>query len=361
MTKKIRILCLDGGGIRGIIPATVMEYVEHELKKRTNNQQARIADYFDMIVGTSTGGILACYYLFPNPKKDDLNEPTSLYEASEALDLYAKLGPKIFTESKRFGWFGLRQLFNATMFSSSNIETIFKEEFGDVYMDDLVKKCVITTYNMDKQRSFFFDSRDEKKGRKFLIRDVARSTSAAPTYFPSAIIKNYGDDTKMVNIDGGVFANNPAMCAYAEARNTNFQDIGKENFPSAKDMLILSIGTGAQNLNLNNYQQSNKWGIIKWAKAIPDIMMDGSADTVNYQAKLLFETLEGEDKKNYKRVDVPSANRNENMYSTDMSDASQENIENLKRAGKLALEQAQVEKKNEFTLDEFIDQLINHG
>lgn len=82
MEKKVRILCLDGGGIRGIIPATVMKYVEEQLAIRTNNQLARISDYFDMIVGTSTGAILGCFYLMPHPEKGNPGKPNSKFDAA---------------------------------------------------------------------------------------------------------------------------------------------------------------------------------------------------------------------------------------------------------------------------------------
>ena len=82
--KKVRILSLDGGGIRGIVPAIVIQYVEEKLIEITKNTNARIADYFDLIVGTSTGGILSCFYLTPNPESgNDL--PSSKYTAAKAL------------------------------------------------------------------------------------------------------------------------------------------------------------------------------------------------------------------------------------------------------------------------------------
>jgi patatin-like phospholipase/acyl hydrolase len=156
----------------------------------------------------------------------------------------------------------------------------------------------------------------------------------------------------MVNIDGGVFANNPTMCAYAECRNSKFI---QTNFPSAKDMLILSIGTGGGQFNLPKIEKSGKWSVLKWAKAIPDIMMDGSIDTVHYQMKHLFATLEKKHQFNYKRIDVPLDKR---TYSPDMADASLVNVEALKEAGKEALKDAQIKRPTEYVLDKFIDELI---
>ena len=353
--KKVRILALDGGGMRGIIPATVLEYVENKIIEITNNRNARIADYFDLIAGTSTGGILTAFYLTP-AKSIFKEDPISKYKASEALKFYEKDGIKIFNDSKKFGWFGLRQLFNAAKYSPKELEKILQKEFTFLQIKNLLKPCIITTYNMKTKSSFFFSSREPiEKSRDFYIKDVLRSTSAAPTYFPPAFIKNLATDTEMINIDGGVFANNPAMCAYSEARATEFDSI---SFPSAKDMLILSIGTGGGQFKLPNVKKSTSWGIIPWATSIPNIMMDGSIDTVDYQMRNIFDTLNQKDKFNYKRVDVPLKKR---TYSSDMADASPENIAALKKAGKQALQAAQAKNKNEHTLDEFIHQLIENN
>jgi patatin-like phospholipase/acyl hydrolase len=355
MSKKVRILSLDGGGIRGIIPATVLEYVEKQLIEKTNNPNARLADFFDIIVGTSTGGILACFYLTPNPNTDS-TEPSSKYIASEALELYSKKGELIFEESRRKSWFGLRQIFNATRYRASNLEKIFKEEFGELKFDNLIKPCVVTTYDMEKQSSFFFNSREElDKKRSFYLKDVARSTSAAPTYFAPAKIKNLITGDKMTNLDGGVFANNPSMCAYAECRTSEFKQI---KFPNASNMLFLSIGTGGGQLHFPKLNKVGVWNVIKWAKSAPDIMMDGSIDTVHYQMKQLFETVKSSDNiSNYKRIDVPLKKR---KYDSDMSNASENNIQALKKAGEEALKEALKSKENEKTLDTFIDLLIEN-
>lgn len=367
--KKVRILCLDGGGIRGIVPATVMQYVEEKLIKLSNNPNARISDYFDMIVGTSTGAILGCFYLLPHPNNGNPNTPSSKFKASEAMRFYTEKGGMIFNESKRKSWGGIRQLLNATRFSPENIEKIFKENFGDAYFNELLKACIVTTYDLETQKSFFFNSRElkvKKEERKFLVRDVVRSTSAAPTYFPPAIIKNYGtQNNKMVNIDGGVFANNPTLCAYAEARTTNFESL-KINRPTAEDMLILSIGTGSQKLDLKNYRKSGNWGVISWAKTIPDIMMDGGLDTVDYQVNLIFDTLKPEHKTNYKRVNVPKRLRGldpkidlKPLYESDMSDASPQNIKNLITAGEESIKDSNQIREGDITLDEFIKKIYD--
>lgn len=353
--KKIRILSLDGGGIRGIIPATIMNYVEAELIRRTENKDARIADYFDLFAGTSTGGILSCIYLTPGEKE---NGPSSFYTASQALDFYVKEGYQIFNASKNSKWKRIWGLRDATAYSPAYIESLFLDRFKDLRMSELLKPCLVTTYDMKSKTSFFFSSDEpDSMKRDFYVRDVARSTSAAPTFFPPAVITNLLTNKEMVNIDGGVFANNPSMCAYAEARNSHFPDHEVEE-PTAQNMMILSLGTGGGGFQLPDLAKSESWGVLNWAKSIPEIMMDGSVDTVAFQMKEIFGTLHSKhDQMCFQRIDVPKDGR---IYAADMSDASPENIQKLQEAGKLTLEAA-LKEKDGFSLDTFIDQLIeNH-
>ncbi|MCV9386343.1 patatin-like phospholipase family protein [Reichenbachiella ulvae] len=344
--KKVRILSLDGGGIRGIIPATIMCYVEKKAQEITDNPNLRIADLFDFSAGTSTGGILTCLYLCPG---EDPEGPISKFTAEEALDLYVKYGYDIFNKSK-VKWYDLKMMFDATQYSPRVLEKLAKERFGDKRLSQLLRPALITTYNLKTESTFFFSSREpESKKRDFYLRDVARSTSAAPTYFPPAKIKNLADpNQQMINLDGGVFANNPTMCAYAEVRDSKF---GSLKEPSAKNMQILSIGTGGGNLKIKGVNDSQKWGILKWAENIPNIMMDGSADTVAYEIQSIFNSLESKElKEQYLRVDVPVELRD--SYSSDMADASSKNIRKLQLAAEQTL------KLQKPALDQLIGLLV---
>ena len=151
--KKIRVLAIDGGGIRGIIPATIIKYIENKFIEISKNPNIRISDCFDMIVGTSTGGILACLYLTPNPNKS-VNQPSSKYSANDALDFYKNNGFAIFNHSKKNSWFGIRQIFNSTQYSPKTIEKLFEQEFGMLKMKDLLKRSIITTYDLKKNHHF---------------------------------------------------------------------------------------------------------------------------------------------------------------------------------------------------------------
>jgi len=348
--KKVRILSIDGGGMRGIIPAVIIKYAEEYLQKKS--PKTTIADHFDFIAGTSTGGILTCIYLVPQ----DGNKSKAKFTASEALDFYLKEGYNIFNASRLKNWQRLWGLRNATEYSPQYIEDLFRNKFGNLRMSELLKPCLITTYNMNSKSAFFFTSLEDTNERDFYVRDVTRSTSAAPTYFPPAQINNIApqvehekDNFDMINLDGGVFANNPLMCAYAEARKTNFKTRNNDK-PSASQMYILSLGTGGGTFELKRTEKSNRWSLLKWAKVIPDIMMDGTTDTVTYQMNEIFKTLQVKDQGDYMRIDVPNEYRN---YVADMSDASPGNIQNLMVAGEKTLDYA---KKSE--LDKFLDGLL---
>ena len=358
--KKVRILSIDGGGIRGVIPATILCYVEQKLQELSGRPNARIADYFDMIVGTSTGGILACFYLVPHAENKNIS---AKYTADQALKFYANEGYNIFNRSKRKKWFGLRQLVNATQYDERKIEGIFNQEFGGLKMSQLLKKCLITTYCMKyepessvkhSKSAYFFNSHDHLSERDFYVKDVVRSTSAAPTYFAPAKIKNLADGAQLTNIDGGVFANNPTLCAYSEARNSRFDQL---DYPSAKDMLILSLGTGGGQFALPPVKESPKWGVINWAKSIPEIMMDGSTDTINYHLEKLFSTLSSQHQKNYKRIDVAVEDR---QYASNMADASGPNIEKLRIAGEKTISKAKIKTDQTHGLDTFLQLLIDN-
>jgi len=340
--RKLRVLSIDGGGVRGIVPATILNYLEQGFQTISDNEHMRIADCFDIIVGTSTGGILACLYLSPNTELSfDYISPVSKYTAQDALNFYVKESDFIFNQSKRKSWFGLRSLINAR-----------KYKFGDLKMEDLLDTCVVTSYDMKSKSAIFFNSDEPTyKQRSFYVRDVARSTSAAPTYFSPASIKNLITGEPMCNIDGGVFANNPSLCAYAECRNG---ESDMDVFPATEDILLLSLGTGGGQFDMDNYAKSKNWGIINWATSIPDIMMDGSVDTVDYQMENIFANVKTEGIRNYIRVDVPEELR---LFSSDMSDASEENIAALSTAGKETLKYA----RERLQLDSFIDLLWEHS
>lgn len=319
-TKLTRILSIDGGGIRGIIPGQILVSLENKLKEMDNNPDARIADYFDLIAGTSTGGILTCIYLCPdknNPKK-------SRFSAAEAVDLYLERGDEIFDVSF---WQKLKTAGGVLdeKYSADELEEALIDYMQDLELKDLLKPCLVTSYDIKRRKGHFFTqhtANDDKEN--FYVRDVARATSAAPTYFEVSRVKSFGNEYYPL-IDGGVFVNNPTLCAYAEARKLKFN--ATKNKPTAKEMAILSIGTG----NIDNpyyYKNAKDWGMVQWLKPLIDIMMSGVAETVDYQLGQIYDAVGKPNQ--YLRLSPDLHNAKPSM-----DDASHENLKALKEAGSL--------------------------
>ncbi|MCK4803316.1 MAG: patatin-like phospholipase family protein, partial [Spirochaetes bacterium] len=235
MSKFTRILSIDGGGIRGLIPAKVLAAVEQKLQEKTGNKNAHIADFFDLISGTSTGGLLTCIYLCPglNGSRD-----RPRFSAEEAVRLYMERGDRIFDLSL---WQRIRSAggLRDEKYSADAFEETLEDYFGDLRLSDLLKPCLITAYDIKRRCTVFFTQHDAKRmeTRDFFLKDVARATSAAPTYFEAAKIKSLADVPYPL-IDGGVFANNPAICAYIEVRRKF------KKRPIIKKIAMLSLGTG---------------------------------------------------------------------------------------------------------------------
>src|SRR5581483_7166047 len=258
--KPLRVLALDGGGIRGIIPATVLA----EIERRTGK---RIAEMFDLIAGTSTGGILALGLATPDPAT-----PTKpRHTADELVALYAEKGGAIFNRSlghRLLTLFGLL----GSKYAVRGLDRTLRTYFGDSRLKDAVTEVLITSYDLESRDSWFlarYKAKEDAAKNDFAMHDVARATSAAPTYFRP---KRLSQTPPTAMIDGGVFANNPAMCGYVEAIKLHGQ----------QDIVVASLGTGQVKTPIH-YRQARTWGLIGWVRPLIGIFMDGVAATVEHQ------------------------------------------------------------------------------
>ncbi len=322
--KKICILSLDGGGIRGIIPGVILGYLEKKLQQ-LDQSQLKIGDYFDFVAGTSTGGILACTYLSRG------ENGTAKFSADEALSIYLKEGGAIFHTdllSRLRSGFGLFD----EKYGAQALERNLDKIFGTSLLSSFIKPCLISAYEITARSAYFFTSADAVSDPMFdfMVRDVARATSAAPTYFEPARIHSRSGQTFHL-IDGGVFANNPSLCAYAEARKLKFSQLlgraDKPDHPTASDMLMISIGTGTVKKPYS-FSDLESAGQLEWIHPVIDILMSGNSETVDYQLRQVYKTLPAPEMGNYHRLE-PSLR--EAMPEMDLADTI--NLENLKQAG----------------------------
>ena len=337
MTKLIRVLSIDGGGIRGVIPGQVLVYLERQLQIKSGNANARIADYFDFFAGTSTGGILTCALLTP----DAPGSTKAKYTATQVLGFYKDRGNDVFDEDL-FG--GLLR----PKYKAEGIEKVLKDYFGNDELKNLIKPCLITSYDIERRRAHFFTNLDAKIDDEcnFKVIDATRSTSAAPTYFPPAQIESLSGK-EFALVDGGVFVNNPTLCAYSEIRQHVKSFADSEKNATAKEMLIVSIGTGVSEAPYM-YDEAKKWGLTGWVQPIIDIMMSGASETTDYHLEQMYDAIEKPEQYIRLNIEIPKE------VSTDMDDASPENIKSLMLLGeKLVEEQKRV-------LDRLVEKLIEN-
>lgn len=288
--KVYRILAIDGGGIRGVIPAVIL----YRLEKTAGRP---IHEMFDLIVGTSTGGIIATTLTAPD------GNGRARYSAAEVLELYREHGGEIFNLSwwrrgllgfgehvQRIGRVG-RWVYEKTRairrgHNAKPLEEILRRRLGDAELKDCVTPVVVTSYDIERRDTYFFKTSHARSAaaadRNHYLRDVARATSAGPTFFKPAEISSppsAAQKTRRVLVDGGVFANNPAMCAWAEAVSEGFEP---------NQIVLVSIGTGIATEPIP-YEKAKRWSSFGWATRIVGVLMDGTADAVHYQLSQLMQ------------------------------------------------------------------------
>lgn len=329
-TFKKRILSIDGGGIRGIIPAIVLNYIEKKTKKQ-------IQTMFDIIAGTSTGGILALGLTKRN--SDDESNHEAEYTAAELINFYRKHGKKIFSEYIPTPIDDLVQ----PKYSPINKQEVLTDLLGDARIENALKEVFVTSYDIELRTPIFFTSNykseetecleSRKICRGFTMVNAAMATSAAPTFFPPYRLKTVHrvSEDYYALVDGGIFANNPTALALMETMISYQRTTGQELHRD--DILVVSLGTGSLTRKYK-YQDAKNWGQLKWALPLLNIVFDGQSESVAYQLNQLMMT-KGEGR-NYYRFQVPLSSENGHDQ---MDNASVSNIEYLERLGEILIEQ----------------------
>ena len=329
---KRRILSIDGGGIRGIIPAMVLNHIEERTGKR-------IATMFDFIAGTSTGGLLALGLTRKNSDSSINNEPE--YTAAELVNFYSKYGQKVFDENVPGDFDDLVQ----PKHNPKGKEEVLKALLGEAKVEDALREIFIPSYDIELRAPIFFtsnraaeqpDSFDSRRiCRGFTMFEAAMATSAAPTFFPPYKLEtgHHTDEGYYALVDGGVFANNPSSLAMMEAMISYKRKTGEEL--NRKDMLVVSLGTGSLTKKYK-YRDVKNWGQIKWALPLLNVVFDGQSESVAFQLNQLMVT-EGENRNYYRfQLQVSSDNNHDQM-----DNASPSNIEHLEDRGKKLIEHRQ--------------------
>ncbi|MBN2746969.1 MAG: patatin-like phospholipase family protein [Bacteroidales bacterium] len=281
---KANLLSLDSGGIRAIATAKILVEIENRLIDCNN--RARLTDYFDLVAASGMSAVIAAMLTTP----DQNGRPK--YKAQDILSFFLNEGSKIFDVSL---WKKLSSIGGLTdeKYSASYLDKVLNQYFGDTMLSNTTTALMITAYDIRNRAARIFATTDTRiEGRNFRIKDICRASMATPSYFEPAKIKS-ATDTPYTFIDGGLFAANPGMTAYAEARRINFTEYTdnefKPNKPGAESMFFVSIGTGHAKRPYY-YEEAKDWGNIHWLKPIIDIANTSNIEINHFILNEIFKT-----------------------------------------------------------------------
>nr|XP_043628568.1 patatin-like protein 2 [Erigeron canadensis] len=334
----ITVLSIDGGGIRGLIPAIILEYLETELQK-LDGENARIADYFDIISGTSTGGLITAMLASPNEN----NRP--LFAARDIKEYYLQQCPKIFPQDCNVVTKLIRNL-SGPLYNGKHLHDSIRDKLGDIRLGDTLTNVAIPTFDIRTLQPTIFSTYEmnEKPYLNALLSDICIATSAAPTYLPPHQFKteHEGEEHEFNLVDGGVAANNPTLIAMGEIAKNLIRK--NQDFPLPKSLeyrryLIISIGTGECKVTGKyNANEASKWGFFGWwfngsgSTPLLDIFTQASTDMVDIHLSVIFKALNVQ--ANYLRIQEDGLER---TMST-LDKATKENLAYLSKAGEELLE-----------------------
>jgi uncharacterized protein len=251
---RFQILALDGGGVRGIFTAALLAGIEQD----TGHS---VLEHFDLVVGTSTGGIVA------------LGLGAGLTPL-EILEFYASENRRIF--ANRMRWRLARQPFVAK-YRATALETALQHAFGEKLLGESIVPLVIPSFNLGENDVYLFKTPHHerlKRDHRVPMWAVAMATSAAPTYFPAFCLP--GEHVRL--IDGGVWANNPAMVGVTEAISMFDRQL--------VDLRVLSLGTTSE-LKLGRSRLNNA-GLLGWGLSAVNVLLDGQSAAAFKQTQHLI-------------------------------------------------------------------------
>ncbi|KAG0523982.1 hypothetical protein BDA96_07G170300 [Sorghum bicolor] len=334
--KLVTVLSIDGGGVRGIIPATILAFLEEKLQE-LDGPDARIADYFDVVAGTSTGGLLTAMLTAP----DQNGRP--LFDAKNLAQFYIDHSPKIFPQKN---WIlskiaSTLRMVRGPKYDGKYLHSLLRQYLGDMRLDKALTNVVIPTFDIAFLQPTIFSSFELKHrpSKNALLADITISTSAAPTFFPAHYFETKDEDgkTRAFNlVDGGLAANNPTLCAMSQVT----QDIilGDDDFFPVKPtdygkFMVISVGCGSNRDQRYSAKAAAKWGIFNWLikdgnAPIIDMFNSASADMVDINLCVLFRALRSS--QNYLRIQYDQLTGS----AGSIDDCSKENMDKLVQIGK---------------------------
>lgn len=270
----LRVLAVDGGGIRGMIPAMVLDHLEQLTGKPC-------CELFDLVAGTSTGAICALGIAVPVAPGARLPR----YSGADLVSLYRDEGPLVFGRRwfRRLPGFKFMGDLAGPKYPARGVEEVLRRRFAhddgsEIMLSEALVDAIVPTYDIAVRAPYFFK---RSKARVDLVDDapvwqVTRAAAAAPSFFPPALVEP--GRGRRVLVDGGVVANNPAMCAYIEALEAQHR---------RPDLILVSLGTGEHPRPIG-YREASGWGVAGWSEQLMGVLLDGESDAVDHQLRRLM-------------------------------------------------------------------------
>ena len=297
--KTIKVLAIDGGGIRGIIPIKILMEIERRL-----GGDFSITEYFDVMSGTSAGGIIVLMLNIPR------EDGGIMYNSRSVHEIYHEFAKDVFVKSiwrsigSLWGWSGPK-------YNDYNLTKSLNKVFSKYMLSETVKDVIIPAYNLLDENNFMFRTQRavEHAERDFYMVDIAKATSAAPTYFKPAEIEDVHTIRKYVMVDGGVSANNPSLSALTYAYS---------QYKDSVNYFVVSIGTGNYSSPID--KSIGHGGMLGWATNIIPLLMDSVNNVTDYEMMQLLPPS------NYYRIQIAI-----DSAHSDLDDATDENIAALEK------------------------------
>ena len=273
------ILSIDGGGIRGIIPVTILNYIEKRIQNIQGDSRIHMGNLVDLVAGTSSGAVLGALMLLPSECKT----PWSKYNMREITDIYMDLLDKFFEDGLKHRIKTLWGL-KGPRYSEEQIDKSLLKYFDHYKMEQLIKPCLVTGYDISKRDIIIYSNFKNEKYSSYYIKDIIKAATSTPSIFYPGHFKE-GEDINTV-IHGDLFSGNPSLLAITESYK---EGIIKEDFSK---IYFLSLGAGLNHelKRKYSYEKSRKWGKSDWFIPLLDIVTSASQKYIEKQTATTFES-----------------------------------------------------------------------
>ena len=298
---QVRILTIDGGGAKSIIPAVILEYIEGKLQELAKNPKVRLCDFLDFVAGTAAGAIITTMMITP----DEHGRPA--YSAKQIVENLFDFGTVYYRKKDWRTLWGLR----GAKYPEEAVNAMHIKYFNHWKLKDLLLPTAIPGYDILNRKPVIFTNKDgSNKHEDYFAKDIVRGSGASPAWIAPA---EFRDGThKNLIVNGNVIANNPAMIAFIEATKTP-QIIDKFKRLTPDNTFLLSLGTGVSKFHQFNVRDVKRWNKGNWYDLLMSMGIESSTIIAEYKVRSFFDAFKTN---NYIRINPEIRLGEENIMNT---------------------------------------------